>query len=59
MRWLLVSLVVALALSFLGLPIVDSTFDIFGKVIYWLVVSCFLAAQLLHLCHMVRVHYGG
>jgi hypothetical protein len=24
-----------------------------------LVVSCFLAAQLLHLCHMVRVHYGG
>jgi hypothetical protein len=24
-----------------------------------LVVSCFLAAQLLHLCHEVRVHYGG
>jgi hypothetical protein len=59
MRWLLLSLVVALALSFIGLPIVDGTFDIFGKVIYWLVVSCFLAAQLLHLCHMVRVHYGG
>ena len=59
MRWLLISLVIALALSFVGLPIVDGTFDIFGKVIYSLVVCCFLTAQLLHLCHLVRERSGG
>ena len=59
MRWLMFSLIIALALSFLGIPVVDSTFDIFAKVVYWLVVSCFLTAQLLHLCHVVRTRYGG
>jgi len=59
MRWLIVSFVIALALSLLGVPVTDSTFDIFSKVVYWLVVSCFLTAQVLHLCHVVRTRSGG
>jgi hypothetical protein len=41
------------------LIISEDPFDIFGKVIFWLVVLVFLNAQLLHLIHLVHVRDGA
>jgi hypothetical protein len=59
MLWAVLSLIIALILSGLGFVISEDTFDIFGKVIFWLVVVVFLNAQLLHLIHLVHVRDGA
>jgi hypothetical protein len=59
MLWAVLSLIIALVLSGLGFVISEDTFDIFGKVIFWLVVVVFLNAQLLHLIHLVHVRDGA
>ena len=59
MLWAVLSLIIALVLSGLGFVISEDTFDIFGKVIFWLVVLVFLNAQLLHLIHLVHVQDGA
>ena len=59
MLWAVLSLIIALVLSGVGFFISEDPFDIFGKVIFWLVVLVFLNAQLLHLIHLVHVRDGA
>ena len=59
MVWVIVSFLIAAALSFLGVMVSDYPFDIFAKVVYWLTVLIFLNAQMFHFIHLVRQRDGG
>ena len=59
MRWFVVSFIIALVLSGAGWIVTSYPFDIYAKVIFWLIVGIFLNAQLFHLIHLVHVRDGA
>ena len=59
MRWFVVSFIIALLLSLAGLIVTSYPFDIYAKVIFWLIVGIFLNTQLIHFIHLVHVRDGA